>query len=228
MTLKIHSVFISVIAILFFSSVLQGQEVFRRHPRLMFRDSAWGERSITTAQLRARAADPLYRAYVNRLSYSSANLAFKALILEDSTAAAECVECCRPPGHLTRPPQDGEAGYVGRPGLGTRLYPSPFVSSTTKATLATRLAQGADYLISEYSGQGTHIFHTRMYAVWPPGPEWPDWRSRATRPSRPLHPVGGFDIHALSVPGPPSPGWFRAQRDGLWPKVHLFGTAAIS
>ena len=217
-TLKIHSVFVFVFAILF-SSVLQGQEVFPNHPRLMFRDSAWGERSITTAQLRARAADPRYRAYVNRLTYSSANLAFKALILEDSTAAAECVKMLQTAWAFDQTTTNGELVMWAALAFDW-LYPSPFVSSTAKTSLATRLAQGADYLISEYSGQGTHVFHTRMYAFRSRDRDRRTGAQGAPSQCRPLHPVGGFDIHPPSLPGPPSPGWFRTQRDGLWPTLH--------
>ena len=66
-------------------------EVFEEHPRLFFRDSAWGERSITTEQLRQRANDPRYAAYVNRLTYSSCNVALKAILFNDSQAAQECI-----------------------------------------------------------------------------------------------------------------------------------------
>ena len=155
--LKFLIAFISVFAILF-SSVLQGQEVFPHHPRLMFRDSAWGERSITTAQLRARAADPRYRAYVNRLTYSSANLAFKALIFEDSTAAADCVKMLLANWGFDQTTWDGEAVMWAALAFDW-LYPSPYVSATTKTTLATRLAQGADYLISEIPPGNAYFPH---------------------------------------------------------------------
>jgi len=139
------------------------QEVFPGHPRLFFRDSAWGERSLTTAQLRQRARDQRYKAYVNRLSYSSANLALKALLLDDSTAAAECVKLLQADWGFSETTTDGELVMWAALAFDW-LYPSPFVSAATKTALATRLAQGADWCISEYMSQGAHVFHTRMYA----------------------------------------------------------------
>ena len=65
-------------------------EVFQGHPRLFFRDSTWGERSITTDQLGARARDNRYQAYVNRLTYSAANYALSALLLDNTDAAQQC------------------------------------------------------------------------------------------------------------------------------------------
>ncbi len=139
------------------------QEIFPGHPRLFFRDSAWGERSITTAQLRARARDPRYKAYVNRLTYSTANLALKALLLDDSTAAADCVKMYKDSWGFDETTWDGEAVMWAALAFDW-LYPSPFVSAASKTEMATRLAQGADWVMNQYSAQGAHVFHTRMYS----------------------------------------------------------------
>ena len=68
-------------------------QVFEDHPRLFFRDNAWGERSITTDILRKRARDSRYSRFLERMTRrGSCNWALKAVMLDDTDAALECIE----------------------------------------------------------------------------------------------------------------------------------------
>ena len=150
------------LSLLTVTSRARAVEVFAGHPRLFFRDSAWGERSITTEQLRQRAHDSRYASYVNRLSYSPCNVALKALLLDDSAAAAECVSMLKTDFEFDGTTTDGELVMWAAMAFDW-LYPRGDFSDTDKANVVSRLATGADWLIGQYEGQGAHIFHTRMY-----------------------------------------------------------------
>ncbi len=138
-------------------------EVSEGHPRLFFRDSAWGERSITTEQLRQRANDPRYAAYVNRLTYSSCNVALKAILFDDTQAARECISMMESNFDFDGTTTDGEL-LMWRAMAFDWLYNHPDFTETHKQNVIRKLAQGASWCRSEYIGQGPHVFHTRMYA----------------------------------------------------------------
>ncbi len=138
-------------------------QVFQGHPRLFFRDSAWGERSITSAQLRQRLEDSRYGAYRNRLTYSACNYALKAYLTGDSTAAAKAIAMLRTPFDFDGTTTDGELVMWAAMAFDW-LYNHPFFTAEIKQEVAGRLAAGASYLRSQYTGQGAHIFHTRMSA----------------------------------------------------------------
>jgi len=138
-------------------------EVFEGHPRLFFRDSTWGERSITTEQLRARALDDRFQAYVNRLEYSEANYALKALLLDNTSAAKQCTLMLKKNYSFGSTTTDGEM-VMWRAMAFDWIYNHPvFDDSATKAQAIQKLAEGAKHCRDEYIGQGPHIFHTRMY-----------------------------------------------------------------
>ena len=138
-------------------------EVFEAHPRLFFRDSAWGERSITTEQLRQRANDPRYAAYVNRLTYSSCNVALKAILFNDSQAAQECISMMESNFDFDGTTTDGEL-LMWRAMAFDWLYNHPEFTEDHKQNVIQKLAQGALWCRGQYTGQGPHVFHTRMYA----------------------------------------------------------------
>jgi Heparinase II/III-like protein len=148
-----------------FSAVEYGfaVEVFQDHPRLFFRDSTWGERSITTEQLRARVLDPRYAAYVNRLTYSSANVALKALLFDDSAAAAQSVNMVRDNLTYGGTTTDGEMVMWAAMAFDW-LWSSQHVSDDDKLDMANKIAAAAQWCMDQYIDQGPHIFHTRMYA----------------------------------------------------------------
>jgi len=158
--------FISSIALSMFlliQSPADAVEVFGGHPRLFFRDSAWGERSITTNQLRSRARDPRYAAYVNRLTYSSANVALKALLLDDPAAARECITMLEQGFEFDATTTDGELVMWAAMAFDW-LYPSGDFPDADKQLAIARIASGANWLMNQYEAQGAHVFHTRMYA----------------------------------------------------------------
>ncbi len=138
-------------------------EVFQAHPRLFFRDSTWGERSITTGQLKRRVDDPRYAAYRNRLTYSPCNLALKAYLTGDSTAAAEAITMLRTPFKFGGTTTDGEQVMWAAMAFDW-LYNHPSFTDEIKQEVVTSLASGASYLRNQYISQGAHIFHTRMPA----------------------------------------------------------------
>lgn len=136
-------------------------EIFQGHPRLFFRDSAWGERSITTAELRSRYDDPRYSAYRNRLTYSACNYALKACLTGDSAAAEQCISMLRAPFAFDHTTTDGELVMWAAMAFDW-LYHHPLFTDEIKQEVIASLAAGASYLRSEYINQGAHIFHTRM------------------------------------------------------------------
>jgi len=155
-------VFLSVFCLSFYALSF-AVDVFSGHPRLFFRDSAWGERSITTVELKKRARDTRYQAYVNRLNYSAANFAMKALLLDDSTAAAECVKMLTTAFEFDQTTDDGVLVMWAAMAFDW-LYNSPYFSAAAKSTAINNLVQGARWCKDQYTSQGAHIFHTRMYA----------------------------------------------------------------
>ena len=138
-------------------------EVFDSHPRLFFRDSAWGERSITTATLKQRAADPRYRPFTDDLTRRGPQgWALKALVTGDSEAARECIRLLKE-----------RKGYGNTTDAGLELmwdamafdwlYNNPAFGEADKQAVIANLARGARRCIEMYDSQGAHIFHTRMY-----------------------------------------------------------------
>jgi len=138
-------------------------EVFEAHPRLFFRDSAWGERSITTGQLRQRASDPRYAAYVNRLTYSACNVALKAVLFNDSQAARECISMMESDFGFGETTTDGEL-VMWRAMAFDWLYNHPEFTEDHRQNVIEKLVQGANWCRGQYISQGPHVFHTRMYA----------------------------------------------------------------
>ncbi|MBN2288088.1 MAG: heparinase II/III family protein [Candidatus Glassbacteria bacterium] len=138
-------------------------EVFQGHPRLFFRDSTWGERSLTTEQLRARARDPRYKAYVDRLTYSSANYALKALLLDNTIAAKQCILMLKNGFQFDGTTTDGELVMWAAMAFDWVYNHPVFADSAARAVAVENLIEGARHCRDEYIGQGPHIFHTRMY-----------------------------------------------------------------
>ncbi|HUU27621.1 MAG TPA: heparinase II/III family protein [archaeon] len=148
---------------LFLAGSCFGVEVFEGHPRLFSRDSAWGERSITTGLLKTRALDSRYSAYVNRLTYSECNYALAAVLLDNEIAAQECLKMLKEPFEFDGTTTDGEL-VMWRAMAFDWFYNHPAFTDQDKKTAADILAQGANWCVSQYEDQGPHIFHTRMYA----------------------------------------------------------------
>ncbi|MEA2062533.1 MAG: heparinase II/III family protein [Gemmatimonadota bacterium] len=150
--------------LLFVTNLSQAVGVFEGHPRLFFRDSTWGERSITTEQLKARVQDSRYSAYTNRLTYSSANYALKALLLSNESAAKQCTTMLKASFKFGGTTTDGELVMWDAMAFDW-LYNHPIMAdSALKAQVIDKLIKGAKHCRDEYIGQGPHIFHTRMYA----------------------------------------------------------------
>ncbi len=139
-------------------------EVFQGHPRLFFRDSTWGERSITTDQLSVRARDDRYQAYVNRLTYSAANYALSALLLDNTDAAQQCTLMLKSDFDFDSTTTDGELVMWDAMAFDW-IYNHPiFADSALRTQVIDKLIAGARHCRDQYIGQGPHIFHTRMYA----------------------------------------------------------------
>lgn len=138
-------------------------QVFEDHPRLFFRDNAWGERSITTDILRKRARDSRYSRFLERMTRrGSCNWALKAVMLDDTDAALECIEMLekrRGFGNTT------DAGLVlmWDAMAFDWLYNNANFTNAAKEKVIANLARGAQHCMDLYKNQGTHIFHTRMY-----------------------------------------------------------------
>jgi len=138
-------------------------EVFQGHPRLLFRDAPYGEHSITTEMLKKRAADPRYRKFLDRVDRGSLNFALRALLLDDSQAALECIS------RLEKPSGFGTTTDAGRILMWDAmafdwLYNHKLFSEESKQKAIRRLVNGARRCMNMYYSQGTHIFHTRMSA----------------------------------------------------------------
>ncbi|MFC1614457.1 heparinase II/III family protein [Gemmatimonadota bacterium] len=157
---------LTAVAVLILSSFAQllAYEVFESHPRLFFREVPWGERSIVLTELKERAKDPRFADFLDDLEHrSAANLAFKAVLLDDSDAARRCIDKL-----LARE----DFGNTTDAGLELAwdamafdwLYNKEEFSEADKAKVIAKLEQGAQNCIDMYTSQGAHIFHTRMYA----------------------------------------------------------------
>jgi hypothetical protein len=153
-----------ILLLLVFSAMpVSAVEVFQAHPRLFFRDSTWGERSITTEQLKQRVDDPRYAAYRNRLTYSACNVALRACLTDDSAAAEEAITMLRTPFAFGGTTTDGELVMWAAMAFDW-LYNHHAFTDEIKQEVVSTLAAGASYLRNQYSSQGAHIFHTRMPA----------------------------------------------------------------
>ena len=82
--------------------------VFDKHPRLLFRDEPWGERSVTTDLLRRRARDDRYSKYLEKMARrGSLNHALLALMLDDKEAALKCISMLEKPFDFDGTTDDG-------------------------------------------------------------------------------------------------------------------------
>ncbi len=136
-------------------------EVYPSHPRLFFRDSAWGEHGLTVDVVKARAARPEARPVLEKLNRSLPDLALKSLVMGDREAAREAIRLLQQPIERDATTTDGE--LVGLFSLALDwLWNDPEFSDSAKAKAVANLADGAEYLIG-CLGSGAHIFHTRMY-----------------------------------------------------------------
>ena len=141
----------------------QSVTVFEGHPRLLLRESAWGERSVTVAEVRKRARDRRYAPYLAWMERRGApNLALKALMLDDREAALKCIKMLE---------NRGDYGNTTDAGLELMwdamafdwLYNNGNFSQEAKDKVIANLLRGAGQCIEMYDSQGAHIFHTRMY-----------------------------------------------------------------
>lgn len=139
-------------------------EVFPGHPRLLIRDQAWGPRSITTDMLVERAKDPRYEPFLKLMHRRGAqNLALRALMTgsrEDARAAIDKLLARRGYGSTT----DAGPELMWDALAFDWLYNNPEFSEAEKQKVIENLVRGADSCHAMYVNQGTHIFHTRMYA----------------------------------------------------------------
>ena len=124
-------------------------EVFQGHPRLFFRDSTWGERSITTEQLRLRLEDSRYSAYRNRLTYSACNYALLAYLTGDTVAAEQAIAMLRTPFAFNQTTTDGELVMWAAMAFDW-LYNHPSFTDEIRQEVADSLAAGASYLRNQY------------------------------------------------------------------------------
>ena len=158
--------YLVIIAVLIQISLGQlfAYEVFSGHPRLFFREASWGERSIILSELKERAEDTRYADFLDDLEHrSAANLALRAVLLDDRDAARRCIEKL-----LARE----DFGNTTDAGLELAwdamafdwLYKSDQFSKSDKEKVIAKLEQGARKCMGMYTSQGSHIFHTRMYA----------------------------------------------------------------
>jgi hypothetical protein len=139
-------------------------EVFPGHPRLFFRDQAWGEPSITTAVLRQRAQDPRYSRHLDLLTRRSpCNQALRWVMLDDRESALKCIEGLKQPFGFDGTTDDGIQLMWDAMAFDW-LYNNPDFSAADKQAVIDKLAGGARWCIDQYEHQGAHIFHTRMYA----------------------------------------------------------------
>ncbi|MCE5270771.1 hypothetical protein LLH00_05750, partial [bacterium] len=141
-------------------------EVYPSHPRLFFRDSAWGERGLTLAMVKARAARPEAQPVLEKLNRSLPDLALRSLVAGDREAAREAIRRLQQPVERDGTTTDGELVALAALALDW-LWNDPEFSDTAKAKAVANLAAGADSLIHDL-GSGAHIFHTRMYG-WATG-----------------------------------------------------------
>ena len=157
---------LSVAILLFGLSVAEfasAYQVFEGHPRLFFRDNAWGERSVTTDILRKRAADSRYSRFLEKMTRRGVcNWALKAVMLDDREAALECIEM------LEKRKGFGNTTDAGRVLMWDAmafdwLYNNENFTDDARQKVIANLARGAQHCMDLYKNQGTHIFHTRMY-----------------------------------------------------------------
>ncbi|MEA1997455.1 MAG: hypothetical protein U9N45_07435, partial [Gemmatimonadota bacterium] len=228
--------------ILLLSSLSYPVEVFDSHPRLFFRDSAWGERSITTDQLKARAQDSRYSAYVSRLTYSSCNYALAAILLEDSQEAAKAVSMLTGSYNLGQTTGAGETVMLMAMAFDW-LYNHPDFSEDAKTKAVDNLIKGAKWCKDQYIGQGPHIFHTRMYGFatgagiaglalkghHPDADMYIDWaHSIYTKNLFPARHLQGGSVHnslaygrkyTMLLTGHFMSAWYSATGEDLWKMV---------
>ncbi|MBN2288007.1 MAG: hypothetical protein JXQ83_01645, partial [Candidatus Glassbacteria bacterium] len=139
-------------------------EVFPEHPRLLFRDQAWGERTVTTGTLRRRAGDSRYAGYLEKMSRrGSLNLALLAVMLDDKDAALRCISMLEKPFDFDGTTDDGRVLMWDAMAFDW-LYHNENFSAAAREKVIDKLARGAQWCMDQYSSQGAHIFHTRMYA----------------------------------------------------------------
>ena len=143
---------------------LNAAEVFQGHPRLLFRDSAWGPRAITTAMLAERVKDPRYKPYLDRMGRRGAqNLALRALLTgsrEDARAAVERLLKREDYGNTT----DAGLELMWDALAFDWLYNDSLFTEAEKQAVIKNLERGAETCYDLYMNQGSHIYHTRMYA----------------------------------------------------------------
>ena len=138
-------------------------QVFEGHPRLFFRQEAWGERSVTTDMLRKRARDSRYSRFLEKMTRrGSCNWALKAVMLDDTEAALECIE------RLEKREDFGNTTDAGLELMWDAmafdwLYNNENFTPAAKEKVIATLARGAEHCMRLYTSQGAHIFHTRMY-----------------------------------------------------------------
>ncbi|HUU29891.1 MAG TPA: heparinase II/III family protein [archaeon] len=141
----------------------QAVEVFNGHPRLFFRDKAWGEPSITTEILRQRARDSRYSKFLDLMTRRNpCNYALRAVMLDDKEAALQCISMLEKPLEFDGTTDDGRILMWDAMAFDW-LYNNQNFSDSSKAKVIARLAQGAQRCMDQYYSQGAHIFHTRMY-----------------------------------------------------------------
>jgi len=139
-------------------------EVFEGHPRLLFRDKPWGERSITTDMLRRRAGDSRYNKFLERMNRrGSLNHALRALLLNDREAALSCISRLEKPYDFDATTDDGRVVMWDAMAFDW-LYHDENFSEASREKVVAKLAAGAQWCMDQYRIQGSHIFHTRMYA----------------------------------------------------------------
>jgi len=145
------------------ASLSMSYQVFEAHPRLFFRDKAWGEHSVTTDILRKRAKDSRYGRFLERMTRrGSCNWALKAVMLDDTEAALECIQ------RLERRKGFGNTTDAGLELMWDAmafdwLYNNENFTPADKEKVIANLARGAQHCMDLYTSQGAHIFHTRMY-----------------------------------------------------------------
>ncbi len=152
-----------LLACAFLTSQPAAADIFPEHPRLLFRNQPWAERSVTVDVLEARAGDSRYAPFLERLTNRGPHgWALRAVMLNDDAAADSAV------ARLLRRRDYGSTTDAGLELMWDAfafdwLYGHPSFSEEEKQQVIDNLVRGARRCRELYDNQGAHIFHTRMY-----------------------------------------------------------------